>query len=129
MTDSTLSLAKKANEKFSYEQVIDAVVQAKGLTTVAARILKCDPNTIRRYQREYASVAAAFTEQRASVTDMAEAALFKAINEGQAWAVCFYLKTQGKDRGYIERVEQEHHGSIDHYIVNIGQDDSSTDTR
>ena len=127
MTDSVLSIAKKANEKYSYEQVVNAVVQAKGLTTVAARILGCDPNTVRRYQREYASVAAAFQEQRASVTDMAEAALFKAINNGEAWAVCFYLKTQGKDRGYIERVENEHRGSIDHYIVNIG-DDSSTGT-
>jgi hypothetical protein len=107
MTDYVLSPPKKANEKYSYEQVVDAVVQAKGLTTVAARILKCSPDTVRRYQREYASVAAAFTEQRASVTDMAEAALFKAINEGQAWAVCFYLKTQGRDRGYIERHQIE----------------------
>lgn len=104
MTDSALSIPKKANaERYTYEQVVAAVVQAKGLVTVAARLLKCHPDTVRRYQREYASVAAAFTEQRASVTDMAEASLFRAINDGEAWAVCFYLKTQGKDRGYIEQ--------------------------
>ena len=38
---------------------------------------------------------------------MAELSLFKAIQTGEAWAVCFYLKTQGKDRGYVERYETQ----------------------
>ena len=43
---------------------------------------------------------------------MAELALYKAIQDGEGWAVCFYLKTQGKQRGYIERQEIEHSGAI-----------------
>ncbi|MEI8016283.1 MAG: hypothetical protein D4R81_07615 [Nitrospiraceae bacterium] len=37
--------------------------------------------------------------------DEAEAALHKAVMRGEAWAVCFTLKTQGKGRGYTERLE------------------------
>jgi len=39
--------------------------------------------------------------------DNAESALNRAVINGEAWAVCFTLKTQGKDRGYIERTQQE----------------------
>jgi hypothetical protein len=50
-------------------------------------------------------VALAIKEERERMTDVAEMALFDAIKEGEGWAVCFYLKTQGKERGYIERHE------------------------
>ena len=111
MSESTQSIAKKG-EKFTAAQVIDAIRQTKGMLTVAARKLGCDPHTIYRYVREYPTVAAVVKEQRESVTDMAELALYKAIQEGEGWAVCFYLKTQGKGRGYIERQEIEHSGAI-----------------
>jgi hypothetical protein len=52
--------------------------------------------------------------------DNAESALYSAVLGGEAWAVCFYLKTQAKDRGYVERqemtgkdggaIQQEHAG-------------------
>lgn len=37
--------------------------------------------------------------------DIAESALDKAVEAGEAWAVCFFLKTRGKARGYTERHE------------------------
>ena len=111
MNDSIQSIAKKG-EKYTAAQVIAAVRETKGMLTIAAKRLGCDPVTIYRYVREYPTVAAAVKEQRESVTDMAELALYKAIQEGEGWAVCFYLKTQGKGRGYIERQEIEHSGAI-----------------
>lgn len=42
---------------------------------------------------------------RESMTDNAESSLNRAILGGEAWAVCFYLKCLGKDRGYVERTE------------------------
>lgn len=111
MTDSQLSIAKKG-EKYTAAQMIDALTQTKGMVTVAARRLGCDPATVYRYIRLYPTVAQAARDQRESVTDMAELALYKAIQDGEGWAVCFYLKTQGKGRGYIERQEVEHSGAI-----------------
>lgn len=111
MTDSIQSIAKKG-ERYTAAQVIQAIRDTKGMLTVAAKRLGCAPDTVYRYVREYPTVAAVVKEQRESVTDMAELALYKAIQEGEGWAVCFYLKTQGKGRGYIERQEVEHSGAI-----------------
>jgi hypothetical protein len=114
MANSLLATPTKRGqpERYTAQQVIDAVTTGKGLVTVAARHLGCHPDTIRRYRREYPTVAAAFQVQREGITDMAEAALYKAINDGQPWAVCFYLKTQGRDRGYIERHENDNTGEV-----------------
>lgn len=41
------------------------------------------------------------------VLDFAENQLYKAIKNGNITATIFFLKTRGKDRGYIERIQQE----------------------
>ena len=32
--------------------------------------------------------------------------LGKAVKEAQGWAVCFILKTQGRSRGYVTRLDE-----------------------
>ena len=44
-------------------------------------------------------------DARQSIVDAAENALFSCVTSKQPWAVCFALKTLGKDRGYVERQE------------------------
>src|SRR5262245_40470650 len=46
-------------------------------------------------------------ECRETMKDNAESVLYKAVLAGEAWAVQFYLRTQGHDRGYTERVEHQ----------------------
>lgn len=75
------------------------------MVSKAAERLKCEPDTVRNYVKRYPRVAEALHEERESMTDVAEMALFDAIKGGEGWAVCFYLKTQGKERGYVERHE------------------------
>jgi len=36
--------------------------------------------------------------------DFSESQLMKAVEKGEAWAICFHLKCQGKERGWIEQV-------------------------
>ena len=101
MTDSLQSIAKKG-ERYTAQQMIDALHETKGMVSLAAKRLGCDPHTVYRYIREYPTVAHAQKLEREAMTDVAELALYKAIKDGEGWAVCFYLKTQGKQRGYVE---------------------------
>lgn len=120
MTDSLQSIAKKG-ERYTAQQMIDALHETKGMVSLAAKRLGCDPHTVYRYIREYPTVAHAQKLEREAMTDVAELALYKAIKDGEGWAVCFYLKTQGRDRGYIERHEVD--ARVVNYTVDIGADD------
>lgn len=99
------------------EKIIEAIRAKRGLIAAAARALGVDRKTIYKHMHASEAVREAVKDARELMTDTAEAALYKAINEGQAWAVCFYLKTQGKDRGYIEKQQVEHSGSLPVLVV------------
>ena len=94
-----------ATDKYTTEQVIDALRKTRGLISLAATALGCEPQTVRSYVKRYPTVATALREERERMTDIAEASLYQQIKDGQGWAVCFYLKTIGKERGYVERQE------------------------
>jgi hypothetical protein len=51
------------------------------------------------------ALQAVVDECREAMKDHAEGALYKAVLAGEPWAVCFFLKCQAKDRGYVERQE------------------------
>ena len=88
------------------EQVAAAIHEARGTQSVAARRLGCSRETLRRYANQFATVRTAVEDARDSLLDFAEDELIKLIGEGNITAIIFYLKTQGKKRGYVERVEQ-----------------------
>jgi hypothetical protein len=110
-------------ERYSAEEVAAALLRSKGLVTVAAQQLGCVPKTVRQYIDRYPTVAAALKEAREGILDMTEARLYQAANEGEQWAVTFVLKNLGKDRGYSERSELHHSGTIGTYIVDLGVSD------
>jgi hypothetical protein len=101
-----------APRKYTQQQMLTALEQSKGMVTVAARLLGCHVETVYAYVARYPAVAAAKAQQREAFLDVAELALYKAVQGGEAWAVCFALKCLGKERGYVERVEQAHSGTV-----------------
>ena len=94
-----------AHQKYPAAKVALALTETKGMITLAAKRLGCAPNTVRRYVREYAACRQALEDARAEMGDTAELKLYKAVTDGEPWAITFYLKTLGKDRGYTERQE------------------------
>ena len=50
---------------------------------------------------------AACKDVEEALVDFAESMLIEKINDKDLTAVIFYLKTKGKDRGYVERNEQD----------------------
>lgn len=92
-------------EKFTAKQIVAALNNSKGMVYVAARQLGCTANTIYNYAKRYPAVQTAIDAQRGTMIDTAEIALWKAIQNGEGWAISLALKTIGKHRGYVERVE------------------------
>lgn len=114
------------NGRYTAAEMAEAIAEAKGFISTAAKRLGCGRRTIYRYIRQYASVRQAVEDAREDMKDFAEAKLFQLIQGYQVCtasdeeeaprvvhyqpnvtAIIFYLKCQAKDRGYVERMQHE----------------------
>jgi len=96
---------QKHNDKFTIVQVVAALEAAGGIKSIAAKKLGCDPTTVHGYAKRYWEVEEAVARISDEKLDFAEAKLLKHIEDGNLTAIIFFLKTQGKNRGWVERVE------------------------
>ena len=92
-------------EKLTTEQVISQIERLSGNVTAVAKACGVTRKTIYNYIHRHATVADALAQSRETMLDNVESRLYKSALDGQGWAVCFFLKTQGKSRGYVERAE------------------------
>jgi len=86
-------------------RIIKALQETNGLLTMAAAKSGIGYRTVCRYVADYPSVKAAAQDAKEGMLDFAEGKLYQKIKAGDNTAIIFYLKTQGKARGYIERQE------------------------
>jgi hypothetical protein len=85
--------------------MIDALEKSYGIVTVACRNVGVSRQTHYNWIRddkEYSSAVMSISEVS---LDFVEGKLLSMINDGNATAAIFYLKTKGRARGYIERVD------------------------
>ena len=107
----TKQTAKKGGhrpQRFTEEQVAQAVMEAGGILTTAAQRLGCASCTIYEYLKRFPALKDVLVEARESALDEAESELMKLIRAGNLTAIIFFLKTQGKSRGYSERSDFGH---------------------
>lgn len=115
---------KKTHAKrYTAADYAKAVTEAQGLISVAARRLGVTRSSVYSAINKHASVREAVEDARERTTDLAEGKLFSKISEGDMTAIIFYLKTQAKGRGYVERQEHNHSGSIDLRKLNAMTDE------
>lgn len=88
---------------YTAQQIAEALTRAKGFVSVAAKNLGCSDATVRNYIERYAMCKQAVLDSREQMIDIAEGRLYQNINEGDNTAIIFFLKTQAKHRGYIEK--------------------------
>ena len=103
-------MTKIAN--MSTKDVATAIRNAHGFISPAADSLNVGRATLYRRIGKSETLKKVIQECRDINLDRAELRLLEAIDKRSPWAVCFYLKTQGKARGYIERQEVKHEGEI-----------------
>lgn len=94
-----------AHRTLTTTEVENALRNTKGMVSVAAKTLGITRQALYNRINKSTALQELIADEREAMTDTAELALHRAIVGGEAWAVCFYLKTQGKSRGYVERQE------------------------
>ena len=87
------------------QRIIDAIRESSGLLTLAAKKADVTYKTVWQYTQDFPSVKQAVEEAKEKMLDFAEGKLYEKIKSGDNAAIIFYLKTQGKARGYVERQE------------------------
>lgn len=99
-----------AKHALTNEQIAEALQKAGGFVSHAAKQLGVVNSAIHNRIARSPELKAILDDARCTHLDLAEVELLKAMKRGEAWAVCFFLKCQGKGRGYIERQAVEHTG-------------------
>lgn len=92
---------------FTVPQLIKALENSMGIYTAAAKMLGCAPNTISNRVRKSKKLRDCVAAIKYRNVDLAETQLLVKLREGNMTAIIFYLKTQGKERGYVERVQEQ----------------------
>lgn len=80
------------------------------MIAVAARVLGCNRQTIYTAKKRDPQISDVLDGERELFVDTAELKLIDAVSRGESWAITLTLKTLGRHRGYVERVEQHHLG-------------------
>jgi len=89
--------------KYTKEQVQQAIQNSGGFVSVVSANLQCTRKTIYNYLDKYPELKEILQDIKEQYLDMAEAKLIEKIRAGATPELLFYLKTQGKSRGYIEK--------------------------
>lgn len=95
--------APPPNQQYPPALIVSALERSRGMVSIAARLLGCNRQTIYNAAKVHPEIKEALDGERELMLDTAELKLIESVNKGQSWAVCFFLKTQGRKRGYIEK--------------------------
>jgi len=85
--------------------LLEALEKTLGIVTTACKIVSIDRSTFYKYVNEDEDFAKAVKDVDNVVLDFAESQLHQQIKDSNTASTIFYLKTKGKNRGYVERQE------------------------
>ncbi len=98
-----MSLQKLTTKK----TMLQALEQTLGIVTAACKIVGISRETHYDWLKSDEAYKAAVDSIQDITLDFAESQLHKQIKDGEVTSTIFYLKTKGKKRGYIERIEND----------------------
>lgn len=104
-TGKTAGRKKTATRKralFSEAKALKAAQECDGSKILTAQKLGCCRTTLDKYIQRYPALQDFFESKRLEHLDDAEDTLYKAAKKGNLSAAMFILKTQGRDRGWVE---------------------------
>jgi hypothetical protein len=90
------------------EGVAEKLKELHGNMAAVARVFGTSRNAVWSFVQHRPTLHKLVADVREAMKDNAESSLYSAVLRGEAWAVCFFLKAQARDRGYVERQDRHH---------------------
>ncbi len=91
--------------KLTVKRVAPLIDEYHGNISAIARKLAVSRNTLYSLINKTHSLKLALKEAREKMVDNVESTLYSKALDGDTACMIFFLKTQGKERGYVERQE------------------------
>lgn len=85
--------------------VLEALEKNMGIVTIACKTVGIGRTTFYQWCKDDPSFKESVDGIKNVVIDFAESALLKQIRLGNTTAIIFFLKTQGRKRGYVEGLD------------------------
>ena len=92
-------------ERLTVERVTAAIEKTFGNLSVAARTLSVHRSCLYRFLHRHEDLKEVLHDMRETAIDNVESALYNAAIGGNVPAMIYFLKCQGKSRGWVERSE------------------------
>lgn len=89
------------------DEIVKAYELNMGNVSQTCAALKISRRTFYNKKEANKELAERLADVDESLLDMSESKLYEQIQNGNITAILFHLKTKGKNRGYVERQENE----------------------
>jgi len=99
------------SEQLKKEQLLEALEKSLGIVSTACQSVGISRTTYYKYYNEDENFKQSVDSISNIALDCAESQLFELIKEKNVTAIIFYLKTKGKNRGYIEKQDANHNSN------------------
>lgn len=93
------------SEQLKKEQLLQALTKSLGIVSTACASVGMSRTTYYKYYNEDEGFKQSVDSISDIALDCAESQLFELIKEKNVTAIIFYLKTKGKKRGYVEKLQ------------------------
>jgi predicted transcriptional regulator len=107
--------------------MIEALTKTLGVVTSACQMVGIHRSTYYDWMEKDKDFEREVNEIKEIALDFVESKLYKKIDEMDITSIIFYLKTKGKARGYVERVEVET-GEKREYTIEIVRNEHTDDS-
>jgi len=94
------------------KKAIEILKKKAGNVTLTVEAMGLSRGAFYLWKNEDDEFKKAVEDVEEGLIDYVESKLMQNINDGKETSAIFFLKTKGKSRGYVERTEIEHDGSI-----------------
>lgn len=111
-----------AKNDITKKAMLEALEKSLGVVTSACKAVGISRETHYRWMREDSSYKDSVDDLANVALDFAESQLHQQIKGGNPTATIFYLKTKGKNRGYVERQEIAHEGLKTFEVEEVDED-------